>query len=238
MKRILVLLMLLLGLGDVMAQNRECVLKISLSDDSPLTLTINGRRYEKHGRSLTIADLPPGRHRLQVYAYTPYERNSGGRANLVYSGSIRLERGTYNEAIVDGYRSRLRMTSQPLEDNVVTYDDNDRDNRDRDRDRRNDRYDRNRLSAQDVSDLKTRVDDRITDTDKLTLIKSVLNGRSYNSAQVGEMMRWLSFDSSKLDLAKAAYSGAVDKQDYWKLESELSFSSSKDELNEYISSSK
>ena len=89
-------------------------------------------------------------------------------------------------------------------------------------------------SESDVNDLKARVNDRVTDIEKMKLMKSVLDSRNVNSTQVREMMSWLAFESSRLDFAKWAYSRAVDKQDYWKLEDAFTFSSSKDEFNEYI----
>jgi hypothetical protein len=48
------------------------------------------------------------------------------------------------------------------------------------------------------------------------------------------MLSWFSFESTRLEFAKWAYDGTIDRQNYWKLEDEFSFSSSKTELSQHI----
>ena len=89
-------------------------------------------------------------------------------------------------------------------------------------------------SAKDLNDLKTRADGRITDTEKLKLLKSVLSDYTYSSAQVRTITGWLAFEDSKLNFAKWSYDKITDKQDYWKLEDIFTYSTSKDEFNKFI----
>lgn len=219
--------------------NERSVLEIRLSDHSPLVVSVDGRNYNKHGRTVTVGNLPKGWHDLRVYEYLEYKKG-GARAKLLYTGRIRIDAGTVTHCIVDVQTRRMRIKTMDLEDTYLDYDD-DRDNTDGPRDDRYEdrRDDNNRrsnvFSTQDIDDLKVRVDDRITDTDKLALMKSVLSDRRYYSNQVRTMMDWLSFESSRVDFAKWSYDRALDKKDYWKLEDVFSFSSSKDEFNKHIS---
>lgn len=94
------------------------------------------------------------------------------------------------------------------------------------------------MNAQDFNDLHTRVVDRMTDTDKLKLLQSVLKNRFISTEQAKQIVNWLSFESTKIEFAKWAYDNVSDKNNYWKLESEFTFESTKGEFNEFLSSKK
>ena len=219
------------------ARNDErSVLEIRLSDHSPLVVSIDGRQYDKYGRTITIGNLPKGWHDLRVYEYLEYKKG-GARAKLLYTGRIRIAAGSVTECVVDIETRRMRIHTMDIEDAYVDYDQPHTDepgNPTGEEPYTNS----NVLNNKDLNDLKTRVDDRITDTDKLKLMKSVLEQRTYYSVQVRTMLNWLAFESSRLDFAKWSYNRVLDKQEYWKLEDMFTFSSSKDEFNEHISSSR
>jgi len=272
MKKILTTLVFLLaGISFAMAMpGPRSMLRLRLSTGGQIMVTIDDRVYDKHAPSLTIGDLPPGRHRIKVYEYRPYRNSKGGRAELVYTSTIKVKPNMFAYGTVDVADGTLRLFSRDLDDYYAHRDEYDRDYYGSDRppyndngdngynnnngyndntpggqyndnngyndDRGNDNggYNRNMLSSRDMDDLRARVNDRITDTDKEKLMKSVLDNRSYTTDQVRAMMGWLSFESTKLDFAKWAYDHVSDRRNFWKLESEFSFSSSKDEFNDYI----
>lgn len=223
-KAIFTLIILLAGISQLSAQSKKAVLKVMLQDGSPLTVTVNNRAYDRHGRSITIVDLPAGNHYLKVYEYKPYRNERGGRAKLLYSGYVRTRRNTMTTCNVDPVNGSIRLRTMSLEDEW-----NDR--RDEEQSEPNNS---SRFTQRDIDDLKQRVNDHITDTDRLKLMKSALGNRQYYSADVQQMMRWLSFESTRLEFAKWAFGNVMDSKNYWKLESEFSFSSSKDEFNEFI----
>ncbi|MBW7913590.1 MAG: DUF4476 domain-containing protein [Taibaiella sp.] len=229
------LLLVITALGTAVAQySQRSVLEIRMNDHEPIVVSVDGRYYNKHGRTITIGNLPKGWHDLRVYEYLEY-RKGGGRAKLLYTGRIRIEPGTVTACVVDRQTGRMRTRTMDIEDAYLDYDQPDNDDRYKDDNNRRDRNS-NILNNTDLNELKARVEDRITDTEKLELMKSVLEKRRYYSVQVRTMMEWLAFESSKLDFAKWSYDRALDKQDYWKLEDVFTFSSSKDEFNQYISS--
>jgi len=277
MKKIITTLVFLLaGISFAMAMpGPRSMLRLRLSNGRQIMVTIDDRVYDKHAPSLTIGDLPPGRHRIKVYEYRPYRDSKGGHAVLVYSSVIKVKANMMAWGIVDVNGGTLRLYSRDLDEYYAHRDEYDRDYYGGDRPPYNDGsnngdngydsnngyndnqpggnyndnngynnddrggydnggYNRNMLSSRDMDDLRTRVADRITDTDKEKLMKSVLDGRGYTTDQVRSMMSWLSFESTKLDFAKWAYNSVSDRRNYWKLESEFSFSSSKDEFNDYI----
>lgn len=240
MKKILsTLLLALIVVVNADAQSKRSVLRFRLSDNSRLAVSIDDRYYDKQGISITIGDLPPGRHYIKIYKYVPY-RNGGGRARELYRGGIRISSGTISSFTYDLNDGKLYANTEFIDDSY-RYNDNDdayNNNRQDDRRRDNNVFNRNNWSETDMQDLKKRVDERITDGDKIKLMQNVLKNRNYTTDQMATMLRWLSFDDTKVALAKWGYDYVSNKENYWKLESEFTFSSSKEEFNNYISSKK
>lgn len=239
MKRLLsILLFTVISFTQVLAHDRErSVINVRLSDNSEMVVSVDNRNYDRVGRSITIGNLPSGWHTLRVYEFLEYKRG-GGRAKLLYSGRLRINPGTVTNCVVDPNTGRMRYKILDKEEAYIDYERYD--GEEQYHDDNNGHHDHpqpvNAWTTQDMNDLKTRVDDRITDTEKLKLMKSVLEGRRYTSTEVRTMMGWLAFESSRLDLAKWSYSNITDRNDYWKLEDEFTFSSSKEEFSNYIKS--
>ncbi|MCW3122568.1 MAG: hypothetical protein JWQ38_2060 [Flavipsychrobacter sp.] len=70
---------------------------------------------------------------------------------------------------------------------------------------------------------------------KISTAKTILTTNYICADQVMEICRMFSFDDSKLDFAKYAYSRTVDQNNYFKVSNVFSFSSSKESLNTFIS---
>ena len=85
MKKLIYTLVILLGtaLSAIAGYDGRSVLEIRLSDRSPLVVSINGRQYNKHGRTVTVGNLPRGRHNIRIYEFLEYKRG-GGRARLLF----------------------------------------------------------------------------------------------------------------------------------------------------------
>jgi hypothetical protein len=72
------------------------------------------------------------------------------------------------------------------------------------------------------------------DDSKLNQAKLAIRNNTMSSAQIKELMQKLTFDSNKLELAKYAFPYVYDKGMYFLVGEGLTFSSSRDELNEYL----
>ena len=233
-KMLLTVLMILTALPTLWAQGNRGLIKIRLSDNSPIMVRIDQRYYDEDARLLTIGNVAPGRHRIKVYLA---DKQGFQRRNLVYDGNLSVQAGMSHYFVIDRRSGSVRTTTARIDDR------RERDKEDRyvedpiDRKRYRDELPRGagrNWTLQDMRDLKERVDDRITDSDKLKLMKSVLNTRRYSTAQTTEMLAWLSFESSKLDFAKWSYANVTDRGNYWKVEEVFSFSSSKEEFLRFI----
>lgn len=71
---------------------------------------------------------------------------------------------------------------------------------------------------------------------KLMVAKQVLKGNYLNCAQIKTVMKLFSFEATKLDFAKLAYGKCVEKNNYYLINDAFEFSSSVDDLNEFIES--
>ena len=72
------------------------------------------------------------------------------------------------------------------------------------------------------------------DDDRLGIAKQALQNNRLNSEQVLLITSQFTFDESRLDFAKNAYSNTVDKENYFIINNEFAFSSTKESLNQYI----
>jgi Domain of unknown function (DUF4476) len=73
------------------------------------------------------------------------------------------------------------------------------------------------------------------DDTKLSTAKSVCSANCVSSEQVVEICRLFSFEESKLTFAKYAFQYCTNPEKYFKVNDVFSFSSSKEQLNEFVS---
>lgn len=206
------LLFILLASTTVLARNAErSIVEIRLSDDSPLTVSINGRDYKKYGRSITIGDLPKGRHDLRVYEFVEYKRG-GGKAKLLYTGRIKITAGTINYCEVDIRTGNMRVKTGDLNalrningtgsSNVTTGNISQT----------------GTFTTAEMDDLQLLLIEQPTDIEKLKTLKSSLEKKTFYTNQVRTVAGWLAFEESKLDFIKWAYKNTIDKTEYASLE--------------------
>lgn len=232
MKRLLLILItVLLAIPAVIAQSNRGMIRVRLSDNTPIEVAVDGRMYDQRNRVITVGNLPPGRHSLTVYRVDDQRRRT-----VVYQGRFRVGPGTFSYIVVDRLKGTVRVNTRDIEPEDMEIS----------RPGRSDypgpvptervdhRNHRDILPAEDMHDLRRNVESRITDSDKLKLMKSVLGDRRYDTEQVILMAGWLNFESSRLEFAKFAYKNVVDPRNYWKLEEVFSFSSTKGEFQRFL----
>lgn len=72
------------------------------------------------------------------------------------------------------------------------------------------------------------------DDTKEKMIKTSLRGNWITTTQLVALLNNMTFDSNKLSVAKAGYDFVIDKQNFFKIYPQLQFSTSKDELMDYV----
>lgn len=90
------------------------------------------------------------------------------------------------------------------------------------------------MNNSDFSAAKTSVNKQSFSDSKMKSAKQFTKANCLSVNQIKEIMNLFSFDDDKLEYAKYAYDFCVDKNKYFMLAEEFSFSSSSDSLNDYI----
>jgi hypothetical protein len=101
------------------------------------------------------------------------------------------------------------------------------------------RYDRDRdcwtgMSAQAFRQALSAIRHENFDRDRLKLARQIARRNHLNTSQIRTIAQQFNFDSSKLEFAKYAYGTCIDPENYYALGRIFSFSSSKEELYDYI----
>lgn len=90
------------------------------------------------------------------------------------------------------------------------------------------------LTREQMVTLRKSVDEKITDNDKLTLMQQYLRNKSMTTEQVSVMLDWLTFEASRLELAKTCYDKVSDNENYLQIANKFTFQNSKKELEDYM----
>ena len=90
------------------------------------------------------------------------------------------------------------------------------------------------MSSADFLDAKKTINESSFDETKLSTAKSIISSNCVSVEQVIGICSLFSFEDKKLDFAKFAYGRTTDPRNYFKVVNVLTFSDSKEELNEYI----
>lgn len=241
----------------------QSMLKVSLTDRTIINISVDGRYFEKQGTSVTVGDMPEGRHYLKIYVAMP-NRRGRMKETVVYEGQIQtytgsvslftfnMSSGQYN---IEEQSINANTNNLPPENNQNTgYPANNGNNSTPD----NSTYQGNNqdntgnnssgtavaspvspesvptLSDNKVSKLKTKIAAKPTDTQKIAALKDGLKDEQFTTDQVSDMMGWLIFESSKVTFAEWAYSHTVDKENFSSLENKFSYKNSQDDLEKFI----
>lgn len=117
------------------------------------------------------------------------------------------------------------------------YDNGDVNNRGGNYDNRSNRggYDVSKaMSDNDFSLLLDNISKERFESNMMKSATQVISTSYFTTAQVKQLLQLFTFESNKLELAKKAYEKTVDQRNYYLINDVFNFSSSKDELNRYI----
>jgi|SRR5690606_8384597 len=195
------------------AQKPKSTVRFRLSDGAPLLITINGRDFQKTGRSITISDLPGKRQRVDIYRFRPYADGKGGKAERVFSGTLKIERGKTYEAMVDVEKGKLRLQQvvsiapdqlpfDPKRDEAIAAPAG---------------SELTALMDPALKALKQSMEEQPEDSKKLYQAKKFIANNSYSTQDLRQICSWLLFDDTRMVLVKAAYAQVKDPENYSRL---------------------
>jgi hypothetical protein len=253
------------------AAEAQSMLRVHLADNSRINVAVNGRYFNRRGTTVTVGDLPAGRHNVKVYGIT-YDRWGRQYDRLMYQGNISTGFGMITNLLYDPYTRRVSIRTNPIEDsrymqrfgsnnqfrssvpdNASGYEYPGEENavptpmsstsQAASHGSANNNPVASPVSLGSISEekmekLKTSVDAKSNDTEKLKIIKDALKKETLSTFQLSNMMDWLLFESTKMELARWAYPIVADNENYRELLSKFSYSSSKEEMQDFLKNKK
>jgi hypothetical protein len=94
------------------------------------------------------------------------------------------------------------------------------------------------MDASSFQSAKNSISSKTFEDSKITTAKQALKSNCMTSAQIKEVMGLFTYEESKLDFAKFAYSYCVDPQNYYLVNDAFGFETSIEELDSYIQSTR
>ena len=90
------------------------------------------------------------------------------------------------------------------------------------------------MSSSDFNSALSTIKNQSFSDSQLKTAKQIASNNCLNTSQIVQICQIFSFEESKLDFAKFAYDHCTEPKNYFKVNNVFSFSSSSDELNDYV----
>lgn len=94
------------------------------------------------------------------------------------------------------------------------------------------------MSASDFSNAQRVVNGKTFEDDKIQIIKQIADENCFSAAQVKALLGLLTYEESKLAIAKHCYLRTTDRKNYYIVNDAFTYSSSVEDLHTYMSSVK
>lgn len=95
--------------APVLAQSE---LKVSLNDHTPITVSVDGRHFQKIGESVTVNSLPKGKHYVVVFLAA--DSRAGHRAGIIWQGKVKTYFNQQTNCVIDPYTRQAVITEQDI----------------------------------------------------------------------------------------------------------------------------
>jgi hypothetical protein len=235
------LLSLVLSATSLAAQSSHATLKIRLQDNQAFTVVLNGYEFGPAATAHRINNIQPGSNYVEVYInqlswgnqlvrtriaaeYLNLPTNSETSVVVNFHGRLITESVSYHQS--PGYLNQYYAPNQcapaPGYSNVVYTSPG---------------FYHEPVMGMDPGAfqmLRHSVGNQWFESGKETIIKQALLANRLSCSQVSELMNMLSFESTKLEVAKFSFKKVADPQNFFILNDCFSFSSSITELNRFI----
>lgn len=218
MKKIIYTILIMLAALTVKANHMNSDLILEVHGQTLFTVVLDNRFYNHPDVRYRIIDILPGNHFMQVSTseFYPFAMH------ILFSGYINLPVASIVTARIDLMgRYRVINIAPKYIDPVVYHAPvpapchfgmND----------------------YDFDMLRNSIESKSFESTRMQIVKQVLSERMVSTRQVMQLMNLMWFESTKLELAKFAFSRTVDKQNYFRVNDAFTFERSITELNEFL----
>lgn len=237
-------------------QFRTNKLTIGSTGNTPIRVMVDGSRYSSNnGQGITLKNLAMGYHTVKVFVKKNgrnYTNNQGGgnygnngSYQSIYTAQVLLKANTHTDITINRFGKVMvdeqQMGTGYFDEEDDEWDDNGNWNGNNGNwNGNNGNWNNGQQSMNDrvFEQFKQSLRNESFESTRVTLAKQTIATNFFTAAQVKDILNLYSFESSKLELAKYAYDYTVDKGSYFIVNDVFSFSSSKEDLNNYIRTKK
>ena len=219
--------------------SQSSYLQLSLHDDGNFTVSLDNASLGA-GNYAEFDNLPAGEHSLKVIRVNSDPEQQG---DVIFDGKIKIPSGSDLYAVIDEYNTFLIYKKKkygfnrlvPLGENVQKCGDSGRDYKDKDQFTTTDECRYKVIKKDDFKELKSTINNRNFESYNTTIVKTAIDGNFFTAEQIVELLRYFTFEDSKLDIAKYSYKKVCDTKNFFKVYDSFDFESSVTELKNYIS---
>jgi Domain of unknown function (DUF4476) len=209
-------------------------LTVSTSDHSLIAVAIDQQWTGAPGVTVAVDNIMPGNHWINIARYSHFY---GVQPMVVFSGYVFIPELSEVRSLLTRANRFKVLEIIPIAPQPVCYDDYDNApyySSNNGYGQNGYGYNAHIISQNDFTLLRHSIESKSFESTRFEIAKQALQRYNFNTQQVAEMMKLFTFESTKLDFAKAAYAKTVDKNRYFIINDEFTFSSSISELNRYI----
>lgn len=244
-KLLLSVIIMITGIQTLFATHNQSALNIRTYNDQPILVTIDGRNLNGQHISHHIGGLNSGMHNIEIYLVSGFNN----WAPLLYHGNINLPEGREVNAVVDRSRRLVISTMTALQTNpqfpvtpiapdlpghpgypgfIANACAQDA------WQHSNNPYTPPYMDQASFEDLLRIIKNRSFESSRKQVALGALRSNYFTSAQIRHLLDVFWFESTKVEIAKAAYSRVVDQGNYYLVYDAFTFESSISELQASI----
>lgn len=225
------------------AQVKGSELNLRSTDNSLIAVAIDNGALTLPATNVSVKYIPEGYHLFTVYRVFQMGHCGNGNNQLLFNQMVYMPKAVDMNAIVNQCGVFKIKAIVPHQVAVVCYNqgtnnfnnyNNNYNGYGNSGNYNSNNYTNNCLNANDFAALRATIQNQNFDDTRLTIAKQALQNRMLSANQVAELVSLFTFESNKLDFAKYAYQSTYDKDRYFIINNEFTFSSSIDDLNNYI----
>lgn len=222
------LILCFMSLFSAFAQQKKegSIMRFHASDNCLIKLKIDNRFFNKIARTITVAEIPEGKHSIQVYQADPFSTRPGEKLTEIYNGSIRTYDAVQYNCTVDPFINSMDVKEKEASEVFYSYSGQNAMHSEKVNSKIF-----SLLSAAELAQFKVSLNEQNTDVEKLKKALELSSAKQLNTVQVEEIIKLFLFESTRLDYIKNIHSQIVDKENIKVLKSYFELNSSKDALD-------
>jgi hypothetical protein len=238
MKKMLFIAALILSIASAKANHNASELSLELSKPGNYTIIIDGIAYHNVSKTLFIPNIEPGVHHIETIkhvSYNKYNHKYGYHAKkvVICDKYVKIHPNTHVDAVINPYNDFVIINKYALYEKPITnkpvclnayhecgYGSCHQANM--------------HMGYSEFQNLLNTINNKAYASDKMSIAMMAIDNNFLMAAQVAELVSLMTYESDKVDLAKAAYHKTINKEDYYIVNKEFNYSSSINELENFI----